>query len=214
MNIDVINCIPSATLRAYLKKHPVVLSVLQEATIISAYADETAKSAMFQRLIERSDSEDEKLLLRTELTDPEAACRIYTERFPHEGFPLYPFLEVCNLPVLFRPGDVIRVRGGHGNALYYVGKVPHVVEGRCDFSDESYLCYSLYEAQKMHCGTYAGLSFIHCHIGVCEAERASFRKLTPSMQRTMHIIRKILAQKNRPVDSKQRNVYLICMEQE
>ena len=43
MNPDVISCIPSNALRVYLKRHPCELSILQQATIIYAYAPDKAK---------------------------------------------------------------------------------------------------------------------------------------------------------------------------
>ncbi|MBQ9433629.1 MAG: hypothetical protein IJU26_05370 [Synergistaceae bacterium] len=191
MNPDVISCIPSKSLREYLKSHPHTLSILQQATIISAYADDTVKHEMFRRLIEESDSGSEKLLLTTELADPEAACEVYRQHFPHKGFPLYPFLEVCNLPVLFRPADIIRRQ----NTFYYVGSVPYLHEGRCDFSDECYMCYSLPETLSWDCTHYSDLVHVHYHIGVCEADRADYNRLNSAHKKAANIIRKILAHK-------------------
>ena len=62
MNHDVISCISSKSLRVYLKRHPCDLSILQQATIISVYADDKAKPEMFRRLIEQSEYDNEKLL--------------------------------------------------------------------------------------------------------------------------------------------------------
>ncbi len=191
MNPDAINCIPSKTLRVYLKCHHHTLSILQQATIIYSYADDTTKPDMFRRLIAQSDSENERLLLSAELSDPEAACEIYRHHFPHKGFPLYPFLEVCNLPVLFRPSDIIRQQ----NTLYYVGSVPHLHEGLCDFSDECYMCYSLSEALTRNCTHYSDLVHVHYHIGVCEADRADYNRLNSAHKKAANIIRKILAHK-------------------
>lgn len=191
MNPDVISCIPSKSLREYLKSHPHTLSILQQATIISAYADDTVKHEMFRRLIEESDSGSEKLLLTTELADPEAACEVYRQHFPHKGFPLYPFLEVCNLPVLFRPGDIIRCK----SMFCYVGSVPYLPEGLCDFSDECYLCYSLSETLSRNCRHYDELVRVHYHINVCEADRADYTKLNSDHKRAANIIRKILVHK-------------------
>ncbi len=191
MNPDVISCIPSKSLREYLKSHPHTLSILQQATIISAYADDTAKPEMFRRLIEQSTSENERLLLSAELTDPEAACEIYRHYFPHKGFPLYPFLEVCNLPVLFRPADIIRWQ----NTFYYVGSVPYLTEGLCDFSDECYLCYSLSETMSRKCTRYSDLVYVHYHINVCEADRADYNRLNSAHKKAANIISRILAKK-------------------
>ena len=41
---DVIDCIPSKALRDYLNIHPLELSVLQEATIVSEYATRKNRS--------------------------------------------------------------------------------------------------------------------------------------------------------------------------
>jgi|GEM_PF-2300100 len=193
MNNDMINCIPSKTMREYLMRNPATLSVFQQATIIDQYANDSDKKIYFQRLIEISDSEDERRLLYAEISgDFETSCRIYDERFPHEGsFPAYPLLEVCNLPVLFRAGDVIR----HKNRLYYVGRVPYLVEGYCDFTDESYLCSSLYHVRKMNCKNYDELRDVHCHIGVCEAERVNYRRLNATDKHTAQRIRKIFEQR-------------------
>ena len=191
MNPDVISCIPSKALRIYLKSHPVELSILQQATIISAYAPDKAKHEMFRRLIEQSDSEDEKLLLSTELAYPEEACEVYRQHFPHEGFPWYPFLEVCNLPVLFRPGDIIRCK----SMFCYVGSGPYLSEGMCDFSDECYLCYSLSETLSRNCRNYDELVHVHYHIHVCEADEADYSRLNSEHKKAAHIIRKLLAHK-------------------
>ena len=137
MNSDVIELIPSKTMREYLAANPIELNVLQEATIVSEYADERDYLPLFESLFERAKTESERLLLASYVDDlrhdesgkgyySDATFEIYCNEFPHEGFPWYPFLEVCNLPVLFRRGDVIRwhkKRGWHGrgNELYYVG---------------------------------------------------------------------------------------------
>ncbi len=84
MTPDVISCIPSKALRAYLKNHHHTLSILQQATIIYAYAPDTDKTHMFRRLIAQSDSESERLLLSAELIDPDAACEIYRWRGPSQ----------------------------------------------------------------------------------------------------------------------------------
>ena len=191
MNHDVISCIPSKSLRVFLKSHPCELSILQQATIISVYADDKAKPEMFRRLIEQSESDNEKLLLSTELSDPESSCEIYRQKFPHKGFPVYPFLEVCNLPVLFRPADIIRRK----NMFYYVGSVPYLPEGLCDFSDECYLCYSLSETLSRNCRNYDELVHTHYHISVCEADSASSSKLNPEQKIAANIIGRRLAQK-------------------
>ena len=117
---------------------------------------------------------------------------IYEEKFSHEGFPYYPFLEVCRLPVLFRKGDVIRWhdrRNRKGHILYYVGFVPLLPVNHCDFSDECYLCYPLSYPMK----TEEDLIYSHEHIHLCEAERASKTKLTPIQKSIYGKIRALLS---------------------
>lgn len=203
MNKEVIECIPSRTLREYLTANPVEFSVLQEATIVSEYAEVRDYLPLFEGLLKRAKTEAERLLLASYVNDlrhddsgkgyySDETQEIYDEKFPHEGFPWYPFLEVCGLPVLFKRGDVIRCRKkrgwhGRGNELYYVGAVPLLIPGHCDFSDEDYLSYPLSLPVK----TEEELVNIHGHIHICEAERASIKKLTPQQKCNYDRIKKI-----------------------
>ncbi|MBQ6982548.1 MAG: hypothetical protein IJQ15_09010, partial [Synergistaceae bacterium] len=68
---EIIDCIPSAALREYLSVHPLNLSVLQKATIVSEYAKRKKQIAIFRKLAEESSSEAEKLLLKTAIMDLE-----------------------------------------------------------------------------------------------------------------------------------------------
>ena len=203
MNKEVIECIPSKTMREYLTANPVELNVLQEATIVSEYAEVRDYLPLFEGLIKRAKTEAEMRLLASYIEDlrhdksgegyySDATFEIYTKEFPHEGFPWYPFLEVCNLPVLFKRGDVIRRHRKHGwhnrvNELYYVGVVPLLIPGHCDFSDEQYLSYPLSSSVE----TEEDLASIHEHINICEAERASRKKLTPQEKCNYDKIQKV-----------------------
>ena len=200
MEREIVDCIPSSALREYLRVHPVELSVMQEATIASEYARRKKRISLFRKLAGRTDSEAEKLLLNTAIADLErnsgieeeymkAACEVYEKNFPHEGFPLFPFLEVCNLPVLFEPGDVIRCR--HDGGIYCVGIGPVLEAGRCDFSDECYLCYPVSVPVK----TQDDLSLSHVHINICEADRASADTLTRRQRKNLRRIRELIAGK-------------------
>ena len=60
-----------------------------------------------------------------------------------------------------------------GSPCYYVGGVPLLIPGHCDFSDEDYLSYPLSSPVK----TEEDLANIHEHINICEAERVSIKKL-------------------------------------
>ena len=204
MNKEIIEYIPSKTLREYLTANPVEFNVLQEATIVSEYAEVRDYLPLFEGLLKRGKTESERLLLASYVEDlrhdesgngyySDATFEIYMKEFPHEGFPWYPFLEVCGLPVLFKRGDVIRWRrkpGWHskGNELYYVGAVPLLIPGHCDFSDEQYLSYPLSSPVK----TEEDLANVHEHINICEAERASIKMLTPQQKCNYDRIKKIL----------------------
>ena len=63
-----------------------------------------------------------------------------------------------------------------------------MIPGLCDFSDEQYLSYPLSSPVK----TEEDLGGVHEHINVCEAERASVKKLTPQQKCNYDKIKKIL----------------------
>lgn len=200
---DVIDCIPSKALRDYLNIHPLELSVLQEATIVSEYATRKKQIALFKKLADKTNSEAEKLLLNTAITDLQQhpdmesgymknTCEVYEKNFPHEGFPLFPFLEICNLPVLFKSGDVIRSNEWFHSDTYCVGIGPSLKEGRCDFSDECYLCYPVsYPARNQD-----DLALCHVHIDICEADTALTDTLTKKQKKNLNRIRELIASDN------------------
>ena len=192
INQNVIKCIPSKTIRNFLINNPCEMSALQQATIVSEYAYEKDRLPLFQILLEETNDEAEKLLLSSAIKDfqsgnyfySDTTQKIYNKNFPHKGFPLYPFLEVCGLPALFKQGDVIR----KGNEFYYVGFLPLLIIDYCDFSDECYLCYELSYPVK----TEKDLVLAHEHIHLCEVVRASIKKLTPQQMKVYSRIKAIL----------------------
>lgn len=182
MNKKIIDCIPSKTLREYLVSNPSEMSALQQATIALEYADEKDYVSLLEELIEGTNNEDEILLMSSAVNDfkhgneyiSEETQRIYDEKFPHDGFPLYPFLEVCGLPVLFKESDIVRAKYDSYDGFYYVGALPLLTANHCDFSDECYLCYNLsYPVRNED-----DLGLAHEHIHICVAERASRNDLT------------------------------------
>lgn len=196
INENVIACIPSKTMREFLITNPIKMSALQQATIVYNYAKKKNRLLLFRQLLEETNDEAEKLFLSSAIKDVQNGVEyysdetreIYYEKFPHEGFPWYPFLEICGLPALFKEGDVIRWHG-KGNTLYYVGGVPLLILGHCDFTDECYLSYSLsHSVENDH-----DLFLVHEHIHVCEAERASIKKLTLQQKNIYHRVRTILS---------------------
>ena len=192
MNEKLIACIPSKAMREFLTAKPIKMSALQKATIVSEYADKKDILPLFQILLEETNDEAEKLLLSSAIKDfqdgndfySDTTQEIYDKYFPHYAFPLYPFLEVCGLPVLFKQGDVIR----RGSEFYYVGSLPLLIIDHCDFSDECYLCYELSYPVK----TEIDLGLAHAHIHLCEAEKASIKKLTPQQMKIYSRIKALL----------------------
>lgn len=159
---ETIECIPSYDLREYLYTHPMRLSVLQKATIISYFANTKTIISLFRQLAKATSSYDEKALLMAAVSDyrrfegiDDATQIIYEKRFPHTGAPFFPFLEVCNMPLLFSKHDLIKYKG----KVYEISYLP-TINKNCDFSDECYTCYSADGSE-------------HQHIHVCEAERLS-----------------------------------------
>lgn len=202
VNQEIIECIPSFALRDYIRGHDVKLSVMQEATIVSVFAKRKKQITLFRMLKDKTESRAEKLLLSTAIMDlkqhinmeseyMKATCEVYRQYFPHEGFPLYPFLEICSLPVLFKSGDVIRYTRSY--ELYCVGIGPGILEaGQYDFSDECYLCYPVsWPVRDQH-----DLALTHEHINVCEADKpskASLDMLTRKQKKNLRRIRELIA---------------------
>lgn len=173
---EIIRCIPSETMRAYLIEHPMELSALQQATIVSEYASKKQKLDFFERLLEVTDIDREHLLLETAIKDikkygypNKRTNKIYDKYFLQEGAPSFPFLEICNLPVLFEKGDIICDRG----EVFCVTAVPKL-NSNSDFTDECYLCYSLTNKIEVEDGLFSA----HAHIHVCLAEVISFEELS------------------------------------
>ncbi|MBR0186418.1 MAG: hypothetical protein IJQ24_10345 [Synergistaceae bacterium] len=69
MDKEVIERIPSKTMREYLTANPVELNVLQEATIVSEYAEVRDYLPLFEGLLKRAKTEAERLLLASYIED-------------------------------------------------------------------------------------------------------------------------------------------------
>lgn len=188
---EIIDCIPSKTMREYLHAHPMTLSVLQLATIVSEYAPKEQKAALFEDLLRTTTLETECLLLKAGIKDikkygypHKQSDKVYDSYFVHAGKPpFYPFLEVCKLPVLFQKGDIIR----EGSEYFYVANTPTIIDN-CDFTDECYLCYSLTNEIKSEYDLFSA----HYHIHVCVAESASFDELSEEQKRVKESIVSLL----------------------
>ncbi|MBR0079040.1 MAG: hypothetical protein IJP69_01565, partial [Synergistaceae bacterium] len=69
MNINVISCIPSKTMREYLTVNPIEMSALQQATIVYNYAKKKNRLLLFRQLLEETDDDAEKLFLSSAIKD-------------------------------------------------------------------------------------------------------------------------------------------------
>lgn len=188
---DIVNCIPSKDLREFLTNHPISLSTLQKTTIVSEFASRRQKIRLLTKLGEETEDESEKILLSTAIDEikkfgytGEATNEVYKTLFPHKGFPIYPFLEVCNLPVLYKEGDLLIFRRHH----FLVAGGPELRENACDFTDECYYCYDLSVKTKSEEDMFKN----HEHIHVCEAESAPIDRLSRHEKRNMEYVKEVI----------------------
>lgn len=168
MNCNILNFISSSTLKKHLLQNEISLSPMQQATIIMEYASDEDKITALRTLAKETTNEAEKLLFETAVQeikeqgfDGIKTEAVYTQYFSHIENPKYPFIEVCNLPILFKKGDVIK----EGEQFFLVAGTPEK-QKLYDFTDECYLCYLLTDEIK----TYDDLVYFHDHIHVCDAE--------------------------------------------
>jgi len=193
-----LKCMPSKDMREYLDNNPPCLSVLQQATIFSEYIKTRNEIYLiFTMLAEDTNDEQEKALLEAAIEDIKIcgcpgknAKDVYNKYFFKRGItPLFPFFEVCNMPILFKVGDIISYDG----KLYYVAETP--VQNRCiDFTDECYMCYPL----SARINSKEDLFIYHEHIHVCEAEKADTENMTAKQKQTISVIKSLLAPSVKP----------------
>lgn len=161
---------------------------MQQATIIMEYASDEDKITALLTLAKETGDEAEKLLfeiaaqeIREQGFDGSKSEAVYTQYFSGTENPKYPFIEVCNLPILFKKGDVIK----NGERIFLVACTPKK-QYLYDFSDECYLCYLLTDEIK----TYDDLVCFHDHIHVCDAE--SCEVLSEEQKRIVENIKRLL----------------------
>ncbi len=174
---EIIDIIPSKDLRKFLNEHPINLSPLQQATIVSEFANKEEKISVFRKLKKLTENKEEQELFSKAISEIEKfgyfdrnTLEFYKKNFSKGGLPPFsPFLEVCYVPILFKKGDVISYNG----EFFYVEDIPNICEV-CDFSDECYLCYSL--SKKVE--NKEDLFVAHKHIHVCVAQTVSLESLS------------------------------------
>ena len=169
--LDVLYLIPSKKLSEFMSEHNITLSVMQKATIISEYADKKEKAKLFRHLLNEIEDEKERALIESAISDlkqygqiVKATEELYLHMYPSIKFPLFPFLEICRLPVLFNVGDIIESCFEPG-IPYYVAALPSE-DLYGDFTDQSYMCINLTAPIK----TKEDMFNAHEHLHLCEAE--------------------------------------------
>ena len=145
----IISFIPSKAMRDYLSAHKPQWTMMQAATVVCENADKKNKVLILTELSTMTDDRYEQELLRAAVKDikrhgcvSKATERVYHAYRSHPKAPNYPFMEVCNLPVLFHSGDVIR----YMNGFAFVEDEPVLTADcdiPCDISDECYLGFDL-----------------------------------------------------------------------
>lgn len=197
---EVVLKIPSKTLGGYLSKNLPDWSVMQTATIIMEHCEKEESLALIEQLIEIAEDEADRTLLRSALNDlqefgyiDEKTNRIYRMRFQGEAFPLYPFLEICNLPVLFRIGDVISVLNYYNEITYACIEDLPDLSGEEDHTGECYYCHDLNcsDPEKAY---YDGSAHLHVPLGV--ADSVDERNLTALQRENLEVFRRCISRQS------------------
>ncbi|MBQ7306953.1 MAG: hypothetical protein IJW82_00305 [Clostridia bacterium] len=190
---QIINCIPSKVMRDYLKTNKKDFCILQQASIVVEFGNDDKKINLLENLLQQASTEKEKLLLSAAIKDlkkfgklDKETDNIYKEYF-YKKFetPLYPLSEICNLPILFKKGDIIKRVGC--DDLYYLEQIP-ILKNWSDFTDECYLCYLITQEIKSQ----DDLFVFHSHIHLCEAEKVCANDLTKEQLSIVENIKKLL----------------------
>lgn len=172
---------------------------MQAATVASeCMEDKEALANYFEKLYKETDDAYEEELLRSAIRDlrkngciGEKTNALY-RKDPARFFPIFPFLEVCHLPTLFKPGDVIVCEYRDGPLYACVDGMPYLSTGACDFSDECYYCHDIdciCSKQKLEEG------FAHYHIHLCSADPFNEDKLTAKQRKNLAHIREYIMEK-------------------
>ena len=194
----VINCIPSKEMQEYLLKYKQDFSVLQLASIVTNFGNEDKKIKLLEDLLRQVTIKEERLLIDSAIQNLKnyenpytgKTKDIYNEYFFKKGeTPIYPLSEICNFPVFFKKGDIIK-RVGSDN-FYYVDGTP-ILKGWSDITDECYLCYLITEDIKVE----YDLFVFHDHINVCKAEKVCYNDLTIKQLSIVENIKKLLESKS------------------
>ena len=197
MIAEVIPCIPSSALRGYFDKHFPEWTVMQTATIVQENCGQEEIILLFSKLATVAEEEADRILLLSATDEisqfgyvDEKTNRLYRSRFEGKAFPLYPFLEKCYLPVLFRIGDVISFRNYYSEVTFACIEALPWLDDETDFTGECYYCHDLscMDPQAAYIDGSA-----HLHVSLCEADSAEEPQLTERQRTNLAVLRKLIA---------------------
>lgn len=198
--------IPSKLMRKELAKSGERLSVMQWASIAHMIFEGDDLANAFADLAASTSDEYEVRLLSAAIEDilefgytDHRALEVYRTRHPDGEFPLYPFLERCNLPILLKKGDLLRARAKKRFVYALVVDTPANLPEGSDFTDESYLCYDLGYSDP------ADLFAAHTHVHVCFAERIDEFALRDRCKENLKIIRQELEKREQEQENNGEN---------
>ena len=189
----IIERIPSKSMRRALKRDSKRFTVMQLASIANMILHGADLANAFCDLAASTSDEYEVNLLTAAVEDiieigypDHRAQEVYESRHLEGEYPLFPFLERCNLPILLNEGDILRTHIGGKLGYAYVAAVPDKLTEKSDFTDESYMCYDLGYSDP------TDLFAAHTHIHVCFAERAEEVALRGKKLHNLNLIRQEL----------------------
>lgn len=177
-------------MRNYLSEHAPDWTVMQAATVICENTSGKQQIALLADLATITTNPYERKLLKTAIRDirwhgnvSKATQRIYDAHRP-DSAPSFPFMECCNLPILFRVGGVVRYRSGYA----FVEALPHPVN-KSDISDECYLAIDL-DCRDPSSEEERFAS--HDHIPLFEADSANESDLSEVQRNHLFTLRNLL----------------------
>lgn len=187
----IISLIQSKAMKEYLSKHTPNWTLQQAATVICKNADKKSRIDVFTELLAVAENDHEKELLKAAIKDmkrhgftPKATEKIYNMYFGGIARPKYAFLEVCNLPVLFRAGDVI----GYNDGYAFIQAIPQLTK-YSDITDE---CYLVIDLNCKNPSSEDERFASHEHIPLFEADYADESDLSDMQRNNLHTLRELL----------------------
>ena len=184
--LEAIQSIPSVALKENLLSNLPNWSLMQAATIAANNMEMPKAAEFFRKLISFASEQSDINLLQAAINDiaqlgyiGEPTNALFDQTRKSKVFPLFPFIELCHLPVLFKPGDLISCPYNHQIVYACVEALPVLKAGSCDYSDESYYCHNI-ECPDPKKEIETGIS--HLHIPICHAEYVDEAALTSAQK--------------------------------